>query len=174
MSKDCVRPKKGKMTRGGTSVKHTIAVLQGRILVCKPCSKYITSSADSVPKPKAPKLSKNGKRLGRRPKPNNNKKVKKRGYDGWAHAAFLADVAGEARAQLGLGPLAPLDLVQDGVPLHWSPPAQKVLDEKGFHPTESHPGYSPDLNPIENAFGGAERELSKLLANRPAKNVGRP
>ena len=44
--------------------------------------------------------------------------------------------------------------------------------EKGFLPTEQHPGYSPDLNPIENAFAGAERELSKLLANRPAKNVG--
>ena len=47
-----------------------------------------------------------------------------------------------------------------------------VRDAQTLLPTEQHPGYSPDLNPIENAFAGAERELSKLLANRPAKNVG--
>ena len=50
---------------------------------------------------------------------------------------------------------------EDGVPLHWSPCVKKKIEELNLRPTCDHPGYSPDLNPIGNAFAEADKKLGQ-------------
>jgi len=83
----------------------------------------------------------------RPPKKKSPKSVRTRGYDQYAHAAFLKEVA-EAAHETDPGPVF---CVQDGVNLHWAPAAQDAIPEGGLSFTDGHPAYSPDLNCVENA-----------------------
>ncbi|EIW66362.1 hypothetical protein TREMEDRAFT_65640 [Tremella mesenterica DSM 1558] len=56
-------------------------------------------------------------------------------------------------------------ILQDNVPLHWTPPIRAFLKKHKFQYID-HPASSPDLNPIENCRAIVKRRL-KLLPERP-------
>ena len=94
---------------------------------------------------------------------------KKRGYDGHAHAAFLKDLAGKMRTELGLTPSDPIWIHQDGDKIHWTPACRQVLEDEKIRTLmtpESSATYSPDFNPVEELFGCAERRLQLKQARR--------
>jgi hypothetical protein len=151
---DCVAPSRGKYVRGGTQVGMSCAIYRGKPLVCKPCSAYV--AATKVPTKTIRRTAK-GKRVGRPPKKHKGG-PKKRGYDRFAHAAFLKEVAEKAHK---IDPGALLCL-QDGVPLHWAPACMEVIEAESMHFTDDHPTYSPDLNCIENSFAEADADMAKI------------
>jgi len=167
-------PKRGKNTRGGTAIKYTTAILNGKVLVNKTCQSYIDGTQHLIKKPK-PTLSKNGKRLGR---PPMAKKSKKRGYDSLAHSHFLKDVAAAARVELGRANGSYIALLQDGLNLHWAPEAKEVIRTHKILAIDSHPTYSPDMNGIEEVFAHGEEEMQKIthakgLASTPEETKER-
>ena len=109
--------------------------------------------------------------MGRPPKKGEKRKKKKegsaRGYDQWAHAAFLKEVVAAARK---IQPRGKLKALQDGVALHWAAGCDKII-AKEFEFTRGHPGYSPDLNCVEWSFGMADRQFFKIPAKDAPKKL---
>ena len=54
-------------------------------------------------------------------------------------------------------------IVQDGAPVHKSRAVRKAFADAGFEVVENWPGYSPDLNCIENCWGLAKHDLQADL-----------
>ncbi len=167
-------PKRGKGVRGGTAIKYTTAILNGKVTVNKTCQSYVDGTRHLIKKPK-PKLSKKGKRLGRPPKAKTSKK---RGYDSLAHSHFLKDVAAAAREELGVGNGSHIVILQDGVPLHWAPEAAEVIRTHKILTIDGHPAYSPDMNGVEEVFAHGDGEMestnhAKGLAKTPEETKAR-
>ena len=65
-------------------------------------------------------------------------------------------------------------IVQDGAPVHKSRGVRKAFADAGFRVIENWPGYSPDLNCIENCWGIAKRDLqADLLRDQRNTNANR-
>ena len=56
-------------------------------------------------------------------------------------------------------PTKRLHFLQDNVKLHWTPECREALREKNVTGLE-HPTYSPDMNPPEELFALADREMT--------------
>lgn len=67
--------KKG-LTKGGT--RYAVAILDGKVIVCRPCSHYVRFGGPPPPRAPQPR-TKNGKLLGRKRKPENEKTTEKKG-----------------------------------------------------------------------------------------------
>jgi len=121
---------------------------------------------------KAPKFTKNGKRIGRPPDDEKKKaKAKCKKFDSPAYAVFLEDLAGVVREELGLGPEDTIRGLQDGARFHWGEEAKQMIKDKKMDFFTDFPAYSPDLNPIENLFGILSGELAKLAVKKASKSV---
>ena len=167
---DVVAPQKGAMVKGGTHVKFAVAILTDKVVVFERVQKYIEKRKPPVPK--EPKLSKNGKRIGRPPDDEAKKaKAKSKKFDSPAYAVFLEELAGVVREQLGLGPADTIFGLQDGAKFHWGEEAKQVIKDKKWDIFLDFPAYSPDLNPIENLFSILDGELAKLAVKKASTSV---
>lgn len=158
---ELVAPKDGKNTKGGTGIYLQAAIMDDEVLTIEPTTTYVQKT---VPVDKSkPRLSKNGKRLGRPPKPKVQKDITKRGYDEAAHAYFIEELHGRARISVknrSGQEVASFVLFQDWLSLHRSPKVKAVMKKLRY--TDAGPpacGYSPDTNPIERVFAELERRL---------------
>ena len=93
---------------------------------------------------------------------------KKRGYDRFAHAKFLEELADSARKALKVPAQEFVSVYQDGVRLHWADECVKVAQQKKLSLFKCDAGYSPDTNPVENIFGIIEERLGKLQGKKRA------
>jgi len=168
---DLCAPAPGKNTLGGTSIKCQFAILGDEFILA---AVKLTGYRDRTTKPKkVVKLSKNGVRLGRTPKTQKGPKAAKaRGYDNWAHALCLEELAAAARAKLGARSCTPVLVYQDGLRLHWADAPEKAMET--FRIEAHRPpscGYSPDCNPIENLFFILDDRMAKLQVAEPLHTV---
>ena len=168
---DLCSPVPGKNTLGGTAIKCQFAILGDAFILA---AVLLSGYRDRTTKPKkVPKLSKNGVRLGRKPKTKKGPKVAKpRGYDNWAHALCLQELAAAARTKLGARSCTRIMVYQDGLPLHWADAPAKVMETcriDAHRPPEC--GYSPDCNPIENLFFILDDRMAKLQVAEPIHEV---
>lgn len=164
------RPRRGGQTHGGTHRKMCAAILHRRIVLLEPTEKYIAKRKPPVPK--VPKLSKNGKRVGR--PPVTGKKAKReviKKFDSPAYAVFIEELAETVRKILAVGPDVSLQGLQDGAKFHWGPEARKAATDAKISFFTDFPAYSPDLNPIENVFSILEQYLGKWAVRNNAKSV---
>lgn len=167
-------PKGGKNIMGGTPVRCIFAILDDEFIVVEDTQSYVKKSKP-VPKP-PPKLSKNGKPLGRRPKKKTQKEIKKRRYDAGAHAAFLREMHKAAEKKLGKDEvkngLQVVHVYQDGLPLHRTAHCRKVMEELSI--VDHAPpkcGYSPDSNAIEELFYSLDDRHHKRQIKRRCKTA---
>lgn len=169
--------KNAKSLKGGTRMHFAAAIFDGEAHT--ETADALISRSKPLPDP-PPKLSVNGKPLGRKRKAKDPNK--KRNYDGPAHAQFLAETARWALARMGFVPGGPrwskrprLLCHQDGDNLHWTDQCRAVFVKyrMDFIETDKRKmlTYSPDLNAIENCFKMADDALKKMSVERgPAKN----
>jgi len=84
-------------------------------------------------------------------------------YNAESLIGFLKDLKRHLRGQKAI-------LVWDGLPAHKSQEMQVYLQvQKSWLQVERLPGYSPDLNPVEDLWGNVK---GQELANRCAENLG--
>jgi len=84
-------------------------------------------------------------------------------YNDESLIAFLRDLKRHLRGQKAI-------LIWDGLPAHKSRRMkQYLLSQSGWLSLETLPGYSPDLNPVENLWGNIE---GQELANRCVNALG--
>ncbi len=164
-AEDCTSLKKGKNTKGGKGIMLACAQLMGKVLLISTVASLLARSERRPPPPI--KYSKKGKVLGR---PRTQKTLKKRGYDGPAHAVFLEDCAVAARKMLGLKPGDPIRAYQDGDRLHWTDECKDVMQKENYGFLEGVPTYSPGLNPPENMFSMGDEGVLERQAISYAKD----
>ena len=84
-------------------------------------------------------------------------------YNAESLIGFLKDLKRHLRGQKAI-------LVWDGLPAHKSREMQVYLQvQKSWLQVERLPGYSPDLNPVEDLWGNVK---GQELANRCTENLG--
>ena len=161
-----VRPssKKGN-TQGGKHIKCIVACTAKHLLVCKNVQHFIDKRAP--PKAKIAKLSKNGKRLGRKPDvEKQQEKAKDKKFDGAAYCEFLKELNTEVRRKLRLKPTQRVHGIADGLTSHWTRDATDLARSLNLEIERNAP-RSPGLNPIENMFGNAAKELDRESLKSP-------
>jgi len=170
---DLVAPKGGKNVMGGTPVRAIFAILDDEFIIAENTTTYV-GRTKLAPK-KAPKKSKNGKRLGRPPEKKTQKQIAKRRYDSSAHALFLRDMHAAALKKLG-GEVEHLEVYhlnvyQDGLPLHRAPSSRAVMNElKMVDHRPPKCGYSPDTNCIEELFSTMDDRQHKAQMKKRCMN----
>ncbi len=88
--------------------------------------------------------------------------------DGDAYMYYVKDLADAAHAELGPGLV---HLYQDSVGWHLTPGVMEEMQKHNLVPLGRPPARSPDLNPIENLFGFAEKRMNELWVQKPAKDA---
>ena len=149
-------------------MKLIVACTAKRLLVCKHVREFIEKRAP--PKPKSPKLSKNGKPLGRKPNVQKQiEKAKQKQFDGAAYCEFLKEVNTQARKQLGLKQGEKVYGIADGLKAHWTKDATALAMTLNLEIERNAP-RSPGLNPVENLFAGATADLDQAYFKKVPEN----
>ena len=98
-------------------------------------------------------------------------KTKKKQLDQHSYAAYLKDMATEARKVLGVGPATRVEVIQDNWRVHTAPAAKAAEVRYRLDVIEGQPVRSPDLNPIENVFAILSKRLDNLYMRPEKQNV---
>jgi len=153
--------------------KFCCGIMDGEVIVYRPCQSYVKFGGPPPPRPPQP-VSKNGVKLGRKRKPENEHTTEKKGsFCGRHWGDFLGQIAECARRKKGWGPRHLVRVYQDNLLMHYCPAAKEaaklhrvvfVGEAEGVRP----PTHSPDLNPIEKLFSKARAYLLEEEVIEPA------
>ena len=139
---------------GGKKAKTAVSIVGGKLAMCAPVTKYKTLKTI-------------------RKKAKGKVQITKRYiWGGEAYAKYLSDLAPAVRKILKLKKADTISGLQDNLPLHKSAPVQAACTRFNIKMIENFPPRSPDLNPIENAFGLAERLVRKEALTNKIKGRG--